>query len=191
VDLIVMATQSLNSLDQVLLGSVTEAVVQGAKVPVLVLPRRAHRWKAAQPVQVLVPLDGSGFAERALLVGAGLARLLGGDLHLLRACAASDVPGAKAYLQYIAEGQERAGGPTVRTSVLAGVSAAATIRRYARDHGIALITLTSHGRSGLGRMVLGSIVREVLAAVDVPVAVVAPQTRVRVGKVTRTTSAVR
>jgi nucleotide-binding universal stress UspA family protein len=129
-----------------------------------------------------VALDGSKFAERGLLVGAGLARLLGGDLHLLRVCAASDVSGAKAYLQRIAEGQENAGGPTIRASVLAGVSAGTTIRRYARDHGIGLITLASHGHGGLGRMVLGSVVKEVLAAVDVPVAVVAPQARVRVAK---------
>jgi nucleotide-binding universal stress UspA family protein len=98
-DLLVMATRSPALAERLLLGSVAERLVQLAPVPVVVVPRDATAWRASQPVDVLIPLDGSPLAERALPIGSGLAQVLEGDLHLLWVASHVDTAAAEAYLQ--------------------------------------------------------------------------------------------
>jgi nucleotide-binding universal stress UspA family protein len=134
---------------------------------------------------VVVPLDGSTVAEAILPFLLEIAGPLDMDLVLLRVieplpptvlegarqAAMEDVEGqtaqAEAYLAPIAENL-RSRGVRARTTVRRG-EPAPEIVEGAREVGADLIAMTTHGRSGLGRLVFGSVAEAVLRHADVPV----------------------
>src|SRR5262249_37090273 len=85
--LVIMATHGRSGLGRWVFGSVAARVLARAPAPVLLV----RAWQGvhgpalpAMAPRVLVPLDGSAFAEEALPAARGLARALGGALTLLR-----------------------------------------------------------------------------------------------------------
>ena len=132
---------------------------------------------------ILVPLDGSPLAERALPAATALARVLEGRLMLLRVTATprlGDWPEAEAEAAtYLAEvaGRLEAEGLTVETRLhhvyhmfYEGIVRA--ILNEADQAGDALIVMSTHGRGGLGRWLFGSIADEILRQAEVPVLMV-------------------
>src|SRR2546421_2268521 len=122
--------------------------------------------------QIMVPLDGSGRAERALPSAERLGVATGAGLHLVHVVelappltgpfAPASLPGsvyddlvahetqqATAYLDKMRE-RLAAGGVPVRTEQMVGY-AAATLLDDERDADIDLVVMCSHGRSGLAR----------------------------------------
>ena len=69
---------------------------------------------------------------------------------------------------------ERIATTGVRTALVEG-DPAAGILRYARDHGVDLLVLGTHGRTGLRRLVLGSVAERVVRQAPCPVMVVRPK----------------
>jgi nucleotide-binding universal stress UspA family protein len=135
--------------------------------------------------RILVPLDGSRLAEAALGEAIELARS-GAGLVLLRAAEAARVPladptevqvaivrEAEAYLEAVAERTRSAGVGQVQTSVWYG-SAGEAIIEAARVRGVDLIVMSSHGRSGLGRLVFGSVAETVLRGTTTPILLIRP-----------------
>jgi len=135
---------------------------------------------------ILVPLDGSTLAEAALPPAIDLARERGARLILLRATEAHGSPladpaeaqvtavrGAEAYLAGVRTRIHAAELPAVDTSVWYGPPADAIVEA-ARFRSVDLIVMSSHGRSGLGRLVLGSVAETVLRATAVPILLIRP-----------------
>ena len=152
--------------------------------------------------RILVPLDGSPLAEAALTHGEVLAASLGSQIHLLQVVhllsqlvglagpsdAGATIPPvnmevlmettereaalAEAYLARIGEGL-KAKGLTVSWEVRRG-SAAEEIVQCTQDQGIGLIALSTRGRSGLGRLLFGSVAQRVVRDVGVPVLLIRP-----------------
>jgi nucleotide-binding universal stress UspA family protein len=135
---------------------------------------------------ILVPLDGSALAEAALPKAMELADFSGARILLLRAAEAHVLPGAdptdaqvavvkdaEAYLDRV-RGHLRGRSITVETSVWYGPAAQA-ILEAARHHGVDEIVMTTHGRSGLGRLLLGSVTEAVLRGLELPVFVLHAQ----------------
>jgi len=131
---------------------------------------------------VLVPLDGSELAERALPYARVLAKNRAIRLYLIRAVVPGDlldtgpVPDepklradAEAYLEGLTSG--RLGNASVRASVYYG-EAAETILAEMRARKIDLLLMSTHGRSGLGRWIYGSVADQVLRNATVPVLLV-------------------
>jgi nucleotide-binding universal stress UspA family protein len=128
--------------------------------------------------KILVPLDGSALAERALLHAAGIARGTRAEILLLQAIYAPlpVVPepvllaegkmieeAAKATSEYLERigSQLREGGHRVRTMVEESPPADAILRVADREM-VDLIIMSTHGRSGLSRLMMGSIAESVL-----------------------------
>jgi nucleotide-binding universal stress UspA family protein len=101
-------------------------------------------------------------------------------LTLLRAAEASVLPGvdataaqvavvqdAESYLSDVAARLERQGVKNVKTSVWYGHPAYAIVEA-ARLGKTDLIVMSTHGRSGLGRLVLGSVAESVLRGTRIP-----------------------
>jgi nucleotide-binding universal stress UspA family protein len=126
---------------------------------------------------VLIALDGSPLAERALPIGIGLARLLDGDVHLLRVASRLDTTAAMTYLEDAAVALQLQDLADVPRSVMTGAAPGGAIRTYAHEHGVGLIALASHGRGGLSRVVLGSVAMEVVTTAAIPIVVVPPRVR--------------
>ena len=129
---------------------------------------------------ILVPLDGSVLGELALTPAVDLAREKGAKLVLLCAVEAHTtmtdpaeaqvavVREAEGYLAGVCTRVVDAGVENVETSVWYGPPAEAIVEA-ARSRGAGLIVMSSHGRSGLGRLVLGSVAESVLRATPTPI----------------------
>lgn len=131
--------------------------------------------------KILVPLDGSALAEAALPQAMELATSTGAKLLLVRAAEAHTLPGAdptdaqikvvSEAEEYLAQVQERLaaqGIKAVETSVWYGPAAYAIVEA-ARLAKADLIAMTTHGRSGLGRLILGSVAASVLRGTTTPI----------------------
>jgi nucleotide-binding universal stress UspA family protein len=195
---VVMSSHGRTGARRIFLGSVATRIVHNVRCPVLVT--RMHSGAApgqAQPVEkVLVPLDGSAFAEHALsrslvALGENLA------LHLIRVVEIPVFRGGSAlepgmsyeygliadYLEttrdeaqaYLFEQREAltAAGHSVTTEVCEG-RVADEILREAREQAVHVIAMATHGRGGLSRLVFGSVAERVLSEAEVPLLLVRP-----------------
>jgi len=133
--------------------------------------------------KILVPLDGSSLAAVAIDTDVDLAAAPF-SLMLLRAAKAHMLPGvdptemqvavvreAEKYLASVQDDLAKRGITNVETSVWYGAPAHAIIEG-ARLQKADLIVMSSHGRSGLGRLILGSVAESVLRGTTVPVCIV-------------------
>lgn len=135
--------------------------------------------------RILVPLDGSGLAERALPLAWGIASRTSADLLLLAAVipteqwaglATSDTgdarerTAAEEYLESVAE-PLRTQRLKVRTLAV-NDRAAPAICSAADAAGCDLIVMATHGRSGLGSWFAGSVAERVRHITDTPVLLV-------------------
>lgn len=191
-DLLVMATHGRTGL-RVVLGSVADAVARRSPVPVLLIPPACqHFWGApdelpSRPLNILAPLDGSPLAEEALGEIERLARAaetrvtLYGVVQLVPTLyyvngqagqqqdAAEEVDALESYLALKARQVSRFAD--VRTHVEFG-SPARRISEHAHDYDIDLVVMATHGRSGLSRLLLGSVATNVLHQLHVPLLLV-------------------
>lgn len=192
--LIAMATRGVSGMRRWLIGSVASKVARAAANPVLLI-RPGEVADRPTPVKlntVFVPLDGSGLAEKALPHARALAKAAPVEIHLVRAyqlpaeahMVADGVIAqgaaqyreelrreAQAYLDgkvagLCAEGLER-----VSATVVEG-DAAGEIIDFARRTPNNLVIMSSHGRSGIRRWVLGSVAEKVVQYSQDPVLLV-------------------
>jgi len=141
---------------------------------------------------ILVPLDGSSFAEQALPWAACLSKVSGAHLELVRvhdpvppwtiategAVAATSVDptirdGEEQYLANGAARLEEGGFTGVTYHVLEGDTADA-IARHAEDNAFGLVVLATHGRGALSRLWLGSVSDALVRRLTVPVLLIRP-----------------
>ena len=137
--------------------------------------------------KILVPLDGSTLAEVALRKVVDLAAEDGGTISLLRATEAHTslnadpvdaqvmaVREAEGYLAAVARRLRRRGRRRIETHVWYGPAAAAIVEAAATQKAD-LIVMSTHGRSGLGRLILGSVTESVLRGTTIPILIVRPE----------------
>ena len=135
---------------------------------------------------ILVPLDGSILAEEAVRVAVDIARPAGGTLTLFVAAEPEAAEAlhsfadsqeitragaADAYLDQVAARVRTDGVDALKTSS-DGTNPAVDIVERAAAEDISMIVLTSHGRSGIGRWLLGSVADKVARSATVPVVIV-------------------
>jgi nucleotide-binding universal stress UspA family protein len=130
--------------------------------------------------KILVPLDGSKLAEGIVPRVEALAKIHGGKVTLLRIALAHTFPGmdptehqvhvvreAEEYLARV-EGNLRSVGVEVNSVVRYG-NDAQEIVSHAKDRDFDLIAMSTHGRTGLGQFLLGSVATKILHTATVPV----------------------
>ncbi len=137
--------------------------------------------------RILVPLDGSGFAERALPLATAVARHVDGEIHVLTVTVPwpDTGPGvaglvaeaereaadwAAAYVGEVAAPLREA-GLRVRTHNRRG-AAAAGILGVVEELGCDLLVMATHGRSGFNRLWMGSVADRVVRHAPIPVLLV-------------------
>ena len=149
---------------------------------------------------ILVPLDGSKLAEKALAHAEGLAKSSGATVHLImsmtrrygsetpiggglesdqsvartaelsRQLEEAEIQNAQQYLDHTAMSLKNLGLETV-VELTTGPPHEHVID-YAKQHGVDLIIMSTHGHGGLKRMLLGSTTDRVIRSGELPVLVV-------------------
>ncbi len=195
-DLVVMATHGRGAVSRVWLGSVADGCIRHGHRPVL-LVRPADEAStdlgaALDLKRVVVPLDGSKLAEAALDVGADVAKAFGAPLSLIRAVAFPIGPTSPYLPQNLEMGQEvvdearqaaarylkeattrlRERGLEVDASVATDQNAAHAILEHADAD---MVVIATHGRSGVGRALLGSVADKVIRGATGPVLALRPE----------------
>lgn len=182
-ELIVLGTHGRRGLQRFLLGSVAEAIVRRASVPVLTVREHARVPEAIQ--HILVPTDFSEDARMALREAARWAAHFRARLTLLHVLAPAVIPVSvteMAALYEVMPGlQERIQEELTRW-IEADVPEAVvsdirieegpvdlTILEQARQDQADLIVMATHGRSGVARWLLGSVTERVLRQAPCPV----------------------
>jgi nucleotide-binding universal stress UspA family protein len=194
-DLIALATHGRSGLQRWVYGSVAEKVLHTTHTPLLLIRPTEEPVPAPSALtQVIVPLDGSPLAEAALPVAETLALRCGVPLVLLRVVeivslsfvdaggiAGVNSPAILDSLQeaansYLAELAMSARDKEVRvqTAAPAGLPAD-TIVRYVHDHAGSVVVMSTHGRTGLASLALGSVARRVVQHGNTPTLIVRPR----------------
>jgi nucleotide-binding universal stress UspA family protein len=182
-NLIVMGTHGRTGLRWLLAGSVATAVLRRAHCPVLAL-RYTEQPAATGEVRVIVhPTDFSKASEAALKVARSLARDIGARLVVLHVIPlpvyASGTMAAEldpqVYREALEDVRKRLDGSDLKYPVesqLCRGDATDEIARSTEELGSALIVMGTHGRTGLGRLLMGNVAESVLNTANCPVLVV-------------------
>ena len=148
--------------------------------------------------RILVPLDGSELAERALPLAQGMTQSSSATIHIVqvvsrlpeaeagrtgdsihvaelerdaaRRLVEARITRGKEYVDRVAAQLKKA-GIEVATALLEG-GASENIVNYTREHSIDLVVMSTHGFGGLKRLFLGSVTDRVVRSCEVPVLVV-------------------
>jgi nucleotide-binding universal stress UspA family protein len=193
-DLIALATHGRSGLQRWFYGSVAEKVLHTTQTPLLLIrPTEEQAAPIPELTQIVVPVDGSSVAEAALPLAEALAASCKVPVILLRVV--ETVPltfadptgmGSASYPQILEGLQEaaesyvhqlaatvRGKGCSVRTETALGTPAEKIVG-YVHDHPGSLVVMTTHGRTGLAGVVLGSVARRVVQHGNTPTLVVRP-----------------
>lgn len=197
VDMVIMMTAGRGAIGRAVFGSVADRVSRASPVPVLLVRPRPESATAtaAEIRRLVVPLDGSQLAEAALPPATEIARRRGILVSLVQAIdltalltpvsaggvltvplapevyeqtVATVERGAREYLAAVAAGLQAE-----------GVDASWTVLEGSPFFAIAdatqpgdLIVMTSHGRGGVRRWLLGSVAEKLVREADAPVLLV-------------------
>lgn len=199
--IVVMSSHGRGALGRAIFGSVADRVAHTATVPVMIV-RPGRDALAAGAVlfrRIVVPLDGSELAEAALPEAVKLAKHLGAPIHLVRAidpttwmpyaAGAEPAPAISPDLatQLVGQSQQEARtGLATAAAKLAGSGVEVTqqVLEGSPFFAIAdalqpgdLLVMTSHGRSGVERWLMGSVAEKLVREAPVPVMIVPSQAR--------------
>ena len=193
-DLVVMTSQGKSSLERWLLGSTVENFARRAACPVLVT-RSGKAVVLPLGRKILVALDGSEVAEKVLPMASEMAIRAQGELLLFRShpCHSEgsyefdshdlypDVSNkgdgsgeelAKKYLE-TTRTSVRSSAPDLKVSTLLSFKLPAeAILSAAEEEEVDLIALTSHGATGMGKWMFGSVAEKVLRYAKSPILVI-------------------
>jgi nucleotide-binding universal stress UspA family protein len=177
--LIAMTTHGRTGLSRWVFGSVAETVLRSSPIPLLMtrsfVPDAAGQAQAAPQEEltlrkILVPLEISDLSLEIVPYAAEMARLFEAKVLLFNACGkkvACDVPVVELTRAYETL---REAGVTAEPLMRQGDPASA-ILEACRSEGVDLIAMTTHARSGMARVALGSVTEKVLRHSALPMLV--------------------
>jgi len=221
VNLIVMSTHGRSGVSRWFFGSVAERVLHSSPVPLLLIHPKHHEGPApASPApsyrEILIPLDGSPFAEQAIEQAVKLAAACSANLRLITVVPLTEdyyriwTPGCDTWLagspesahaeEYLDGAAQRTaaklrerrsqGSPVqlVETQICVGDPAEEILKVSAglandgnqpsESRSIDIIVMSTHGRSGIERLWLGSVALKVVRGTTLPVLLVRVKERV-------------
>ena len=195
IDVIVMATHGRSGIGRWALGSVADKVLRATERPVVLIGAKGARPDMLEKgvfKRALVPLDGSKESEAVIPYIEELASMLGAEVTLLQVLAivyhvyisgdaSAQVPyteeemkplkaSAESYLEKVGSGL-KGKGVTTKCQVRVG-AAGHEIIKLADEIGADIVAMSTHGRSGVGRLVFGSVAEKVVRTGNTPVLLV-------------------
>lgn len=207
IDLVVLCSHGRTGFIRWVLGSVAHGLAHQSTAPILVLRQREAAsvpplCVSAGPLRTLVSLDGSALAEAALRPAAQLTAALAaagqGMLLLAQVVKVSPVreeerlggprndralQHARTYLSQVeacllpvANDLQISLAHSVETAADVA-SALLTLAEHGNNGAVDLIAISTHGRGGVGRWVMGSVTQRLLNTTTLPILIVRPSQR--------------
>jgi nucleotide-binding universal stress UspA family protein len=191
-DLVLMTTHGRSGLERLWLGSVATSFLHRAPCPVYLVRPTGDTTTSVLPTgTMLVPLDGSAFADSMLPRAAEFAQAVGLSMRLFTVTIPNAIPmapfGTEALLadesdltRQEHEAKQRleslAATLTVpaTTEVATDMTATRAILEQAESPDVGLIAMATHGRTGLARLVMGNVADAVLRGAPKPMLVYRP-----------------
>jgi nucleotide-binding universal stress UspA family protein len=150
---------------------------------------------AGPELPIVVPLDGSPFAEQALPIARALAEAFGAYLVLVCALASAEPQGSghgdlgqREARDYLAHLRDQLDAQGIRATTTAEAGVAINVIEHAwREHGAGMLVMASHGQSrhllqqtgasgtSLPDALMGSVAAEILEELEVPTLVIQPE----------------
>ncbi|MGB9616008.1 MAG: universal stress protein [Desulfomonilaceae bacterium] len=178
-DVIIVGVRGFNPVESVLQSSVTARIIGYSSTNVLVVPLHS----AIGLTRLLVAVDGSELGKRALKAAVAIRESYGSHISVL---SVADVPpdlygvDARAARELVEKARtvlkesvetEAAGGEDAFKLALREGEPAKVINEFARSEKIDLILIGSHGRTGIKRLLMGSVTGNVISHAPCPVLV--------------------
>lgn len=184
IDLVVMGTHGRTGVAKLMYGSVTERVVKTVHTPIIVVPPGANQ----APHSIVICYDFSGPAKRAAGVAGAIHEVVRGPLHLVhsyldvwgeytdRGAVVGEAAekrrealrlGLQEMLEKDAATLFPADAEATEVHLVTG-DPAESILRVANDVGATLICAGTTGKSGIERLLIGSVARRLLHESKVP-----------------------
>jgi nucleotide-binding universal stress UspA family protein len=180
-DLIVMGRKGLSQIERAFMGSVAARVIGHSQRDVLVVPiNTTIGWKS-----IFLNTDGSKYSEAATESAINFAKSYGGELMVLSVVEVTEeflarAPGmvedmVKKAKGFVEDVKKKAEGYNIKTTPFVREGEAyRVITNLARENKVDIIVLGSHGRTGLRRLLMGSVTAKVIGHSPCPVLVVKP-----------------
>jgi nucleotide-binding universal stress UspA family protein len=166
-DLVIMGRHGYTGLTRLLMGSVTARVIGHSDCHVLVVPQGG----ALSFARLLVASDGSPYSEAAWAEALTLAKAMGSALVAVSVAASdSDIPAATKVVRTLELEAEKE-GISLDTMIPMGRPDEGIIKA-AEFKQASLIVVGSHGRTGLKRLLMGSVAERVIGQASCGVLVV-------------------
>jgi nucleotide-binding universal stress UspA family protein len=178
-DLIIMGRRGRRRLERALVGSVTARVIGYSRRDVLVVPKNALvGWQ-----KILVATDGSKYSNAAIAKAIDFAKSYGGELKIVSVV---DIPSefyaeaptvvedlARKAKRFVDDVRKKAEEFNIRAATFTAEGEAyEVITRLAKDEKADVIVMGSHGRTGLRRLLMGSVAEKTIGHSPCPVLVV-------------------
>ena len=156
-DLIVMGRKGLSRLERILMGSVTARVIGHTLCKILIIPKEAK----LSFEKILIATDGSMHSEFASHEAIDIAKRSGSALIVLSVAKKDEnLPTAKECVDIVKKVAEKE-GITVETLIRKGVPPEVIVKTGAQED-VGLIVIGSHGRTGITKLLMGSVTERVI-----------------------------
>lgn len=159
-DVIIMGRRGMTGLKRVLMGSVTAKVIAYAPCKVLVVPKEAN----IKGENILLATDGSPYSAAAEIEAINMAKRCP-QVKTLTALSVAPTKGkldeARKILSTVKENANRQ-GVILNTLALTG-NPYEVIVETARERDINVVLMGTHGRTGIEKLLMGSIAERVVA----------------------------
>jgi len=202
IDLIVMATHGYSKAKQWMFGSVTQKVLYGTEIPVLLIKSKSPEV-SAEFNRILVLVDGSSFSESTFPYVEELTRKTNKEIILLHICEPPIVPSYglrpinptwKKYRDNMWGEMEKLSttylnktmavlkkkGLKVKSRVVKAQTGEVvkTIMQVSKEENIDLIVIATQGRTGISRRVYGSVANRIVEELSQPILLIRPATSI-------------
>ncbi len=166
-DAVVLGRRGLRGLKKLMMGSVTALVVGHSSVPVFVVPRAGRLIFK----KLLICTDGSEFSEKAYKKAFDIARKYGSKITAISvATTEGELDNAKNYVDRVKAEAEKEGLKVEPIAITGTPYEAITTTAQVKD--VDLIVLGTHGRTGLKKLLMGSVAERVIGLAHCSVLVV-------------------
>ncbi len=184
VDLVVVGTHGRAGVSKLMYGSVTERVIKTVHTPIIIIPPEG----GTMPSSIVIAYDFSAPAKRAAEVACAIHQLFGGPLHIVhsyldvwgeytdRGAVVGEAAEKRRQALHLGleemletESKELFSGeaPSIQTHLVTGDPAEGLLR-VAHDVDATLICAGTTGKSGIERLLIGSVARRLLHDSKVP-----------------------